>query len=60
MLRAVRDEPRKGADHVKLTVSGGVVSPSRPRCARRVTRYVSASFRFQKVEKGGLKFIVVR
>ncbi|MFT3797251.1 amidohydrolase family protein [Microbacterium sp.] len=27
MRRAVRDELRKGADHIKLTVSGGVASP---------------------------------
>jgi imidazolonepropionase-like amidohydrolase len=30
MLRAVRDELRKGADHIKLMVSGGVASPNDP------------------------------
>jgi imidazolonepropionase-like amidohydrolase len=30
MLHAVRDELRRGADHIKLTVSGGVASPSDP------------------------------
>jgi imidazolonepropionase-like amidohydrolase len=30
MLKAVRDELRKGADHIKLMVSGGVASPSDP------------------------------
>lgn len=30
MLHAVRDELRLGADHIKLTVSGGVASPSDP------------------------------
>jgi imidazolonepropionase-like amidohydrolase len=30
MLKAVRDELRKGADHVKLMVSGGVASPHDP------------------------------
>ena len=30
MLRAVRDELRKGADHIKLMVSGGVASPDDP------------------------------
>jgi imidazolonepropionase-like amidohydrolase len=30
MLRAVREELRKGADHIKLMVSGGVASPSDP------------------------------
>jgi imidazolonepropionase-like amidohydrolase len=30
MLKAVREELRKGADHIKLMVSGGVASPSDP------------------------------
>jgi imidazolonepropionase-like amidohydrolase len=30
MLKAVRDELRKGADHIKLMVSGGVASPHDP------------------------------
>ena len=30
MLQAVREELRLGADHIKLTVSGGVASPSDP------------------------------
>jgi imidazolonepropionase-like amidohydrolase len=30
MLKAVRDELRKGADHIKLMVSGGVASPNDP------------------------------
>jgi imidazolonepropionase-like amidohydrolase len=30
MLKAVRDELRKGADHIKLMVSGGVASPYDP------------------------------
>ena len=30
MLKAVRDELRKGADHIKLMASGGVVSPNDP------------------------------
>ncbi|MBV8889488.1 MAG: amidohydrolase family protein [Alphaproteobacteria bacterium] len=30
MIRAVRDELRKGADHIKLMVSGGVASQSDP------------------------------
>jgi imidazolonepropionase-like amidohydrolase len=30
MLHAVRDELRKGADHIKLMVSGGVASPNDP------------------------------
>jgi imidazolonepropionase-like amidohydrolase len=30
MLAAVRDELRRGADHIKLTVSGGVASPNDP------------------------------
>jgi imidazolonepropionase-like amidohydrolase len=30
VLRAVRDELRKGADHIKLMVSGGVASPNDP------------------------------
>jgi imidazolonepropionase-like amidohydrolase len=30
MLKAVREELRKGADHIKLMVSGGVASPNDP------------------------------
>ncbi|MBU6500133.1 MAG: amidohydrolase family protein [Rhodospirillales bacterium] len=30
MIKAVRDELRKGADHIKIMVSGGVASPSDP------------------------------
>lgn len=30
MLKAVRDELRKGADHIKIMVSGGVASPHDP------------------------------
>jgi imidazolonepropionase-like amidohydrolase len=37
MLRAVRDELRKGADHVKLMVSGGVASPHDPLDATQFT-----------------------
>lgn len=30
MLRGVREQLRRGADHIKLTVSGGIASPSDP------------------------------
>jgi imidazolonepropionase-like amidohydrolase len=30
VLKAARDEPRKGADQIKLMVSGGVASPHDP------------------------------
>ncbi|HUN46664.1 MAG TPA: amidohydrolase family protein, partial [Stellaceae bacterium] len=38
MLHAVRDELRKGADHIKLMVSGGVASPHDPLEATQFTR----------------------
>jgi len=38
MLHAVRDELRKGADHIKLMVSGGVASPRDPLEATQFTR----------------------
>jgi imidazolonepropionase-like amidohydrolase len=38
MLRAVRDELRKGADHIKIMVSGGVASPRDPLDATQFTR----------------------
>jgi imidazolonepropionase-like amidohydrolase len=38
MLQAVRDELRKGADHIKLMVSGGVASPRDPLEATQFTR----------------------
>ncbi|HVM81775.1 MAG TPA: amidohydrolase family protein [Stellaceae bacterium] len=38
MLHAVRDELRKGADHIKIMVSGGVASPRDPLEATQFTR----------------------
>ena len=38
MLQAVRDELRKGADHIKIMVSGGVASPRDPLEATQFTR----------------------
>jgi len=38
MLHAVRDELRKGADHIKIMVSGGVASPRDPLDATQFTR----------------------
>lgn len=42
MIKAVRDELRKGADHIKLTVSGGVASQNDP--------LESVQFRMDEIE----------